>query len=182
MDVVTALSEGLLPDQAKFTSMPRIVGGRYGLSSKEFTPAMALASICRNLRKVHRRTISPLVLMMMSTNRSLDFDPEFCLSDETVRSCVFIGLGSDGTVGANHNSIRIIGEETDNFAQGYFYYDSKKSGTVTISHLRFGPRPIRAPYLVGTNEAQFVACHQFYLCGPFRYAQVCPTWRNLPAK
>ena len=83
------------------------------------------------------------------------------IEPEGVVSCVFFGLGSDGTVGANKNSIKIIGEETDNFAQGYFYYDSKKSGTVTMSHLRFGPNPIRAPYLIELNQANFVACHQF---------------------
>ncbi len=160
MDVVTALSEGLLPDQAKFSSMPRIVGGRYGLSSKEMTPAMAIG-VFEELKKTSAKNHFTIGINDDVTNRSLDFDPEFCLSDEEIKSSVFIGLGSDGTVGANHNSIRIIGEETENYAQGYFFYDSKKSGTVTISHLRFGPRPIRAPYLVGTNEAQFVACHQF---------------------
>jgi pyruvate-ferredoxin/flavodoxin oxidoreductase len=92
---------------------------------------------------------------------SLDFDPNFIIEPEGTVSCVFFGLGADGTVGANKNSIKIIGEETNNFAQGYFYYDSKKSGTVTMSHLRFGPQPIRAPYLVELNQANFVACHQF---------------------
>ena len=93
------------------------------------------------------------------SNNSIDYDPGFHIElPETVR-CLFWGLGADGTVGANKNSIKIIGEETDNFAQGYFVYDSRKSGTVTVSHLRFGPKPIRAPYLI--NQAQFVACHQF---------------------
>ena len=95
------------------------------------------------------------------SHTSLDFDPSFMIEPEGVVSCVFFGLGADGTVGANKNSIKIIGEETDNFAQGYFYYNSKKSGTVTMSHLRFGPQPIRAPYLVEFNQANFVACHQF---------------------
>ena len=93
------------------------------------------------------------------THSSLEYDKDFSIEDETTRRCLFFGLGADGTVGANKNSIKIIGEETDNFAQGYFYYDSKKSGTVTVSHLRFGPKPIRAPYLI--SHAQFVACHQF---------------------
>ena len=93
------------------------------------------------------------------THSSLDFDKNFSIEDEKTKRCLFFGLGADGTVGANKNSIKIIGEETDNYAQGYFYYDSKKSGTVTVSHLRFGPKPIRAPYLI--SHAQFVACHQF---------------------
>jgi pyruvate-ferredoxin/flavodoxin oxidoreductase len=95
------------------------------------------------------------------SHTSLEVDPTFMLEPEGTVSCMFFGLGADGTVGANKNSIKIIGEETDNFAQGYFYYDSKKSGTVTISHLRFGPKPIRAPYLIELNQANFVACHQF---------------------
>ena len=101
--------------------------------------------------------------------------------EETVR-CVFFGLGSDGTVGANKNSIKIIGEETDNYAQGYFYYDSKKSGTVTISHLRFGPKPIHAPYLIEPNQANFVACHQFSFLERVRHAQVRQAGRRLPAQ
>ncbi len=92
---------------------------------------------------------------------SLEVDETFQIEHEETKRCVFIGLGSDGTVGANKNSIKIIGEETNNYAQGYFYYDSKKSGTVTLSHLRFGPKPIRAPYLIEANQANFVACHQF---------------------
>jgi pyruvate-ferredoxin/flavodoxin oxidoreductase len=95
------------------------------------------------------------------THTSLAFDPKFSIASPVTKRCVFFGLGADGTVGANKNSIKIIGEETDNYAQGYFHYDSKKSGTVTISHLRFGPNPIRAPYLIGEGDAGFVACHQF---------------------
>jgi pyruvate-ferredoxin/flavodoxin oxidoreductase len=95
------------------------------------------------------------------THSSLEYDPEFYIADSKTVRCVFFGLGSDGTVGANKNSIKIIGEDTDNFAQGFFYYDSKKSGSITISHLRFGPKPIRAPYLIGEGDANFVACHQF---------------------
>jgi len=95
------------------------------------------------------------------SHTSLSFDPSFSIESEGMVSCVFFGLGSDGTVGANKNSIKIIGEETENFAQGYFYYDSKKSGTVTMSHLRFGPKFIRAPYLIEANQANFVACHQY---------------------
>ena len=96
--------------------------------------------------------------------------------------CVFFGLGADGTVGANKNSTKIIGEETGNFSQGYFVYDSKKSGAMTISHLRFGPKPIRAPYLIGNNNANFVACHQFTFLEQYRHAQICQTRRRFPAQ
>jgi pyruvate-ferredoxin/flavodoxin oxidoreductase len=160
MDVVTALSEGLSPVQAKFATMPRVVGGRYGLSSKEFTPAM-VKGIFDELKKPAPKNHFTIGILDDVTHTSLDYDENYSIASEDLRRCVFFGLGSDGTVGANHNSIRIIGEGTSNYAQGYFYYDSKKSGTVTISHLRFGPKPIKAPYLVGPNEAQFVACHQF---------------------
>ncbi len=152
-DVVTALNEGLTN-----RDMPVVIGGRYGLSSKEFTPAMAKGifdELCKDEPKNH----FTIGIVDDVSHTSLDYDPSFYIEmPETVR-CVFWGLGSDGTVGANKNSIKIIGEETDNYAQGYFVYDSKKSGSVTISHLRFGPKPIRAPYLIG--QAQFVACHQF---------------------
>jgi pyruvate-ferredoxin/flavodoxin oxidoreductase len=152
MDVVTAYHES---DQAV---RPRIVGGRYGLSSKEFTPAMVKA-IFDELRQRRPRNHFTVGIHDDLTHTSLDFDSSFSTEDaETVRA-VFYGLGSDGTVGANKNSIKIIGEETDNHAQGYFVYDSKKAGSVTISHLRFGPRPIRSTYLI--SRATFVACHQF---------------------
>ena len=95
------------------------------------------------------------------THTSLSYDPTFSIESADTIRCVFFGLGADGTVGANHNSIRIIGGETENFGQGFFFYDSKKSGTVTVSHLRFGPKPIRAPYLIGLHDANFVAVHQF---------------------
>ncbi|MGD0707836.1 MAG: pyruvate:ferredoxin (flavodoxin) oxidoreductase, partial [Anaerolineaceae bacterium] len=159
-DVTTAISEGLSTGKTLFKTAPRIIGGRYGLSSKEFTPSMAKA-VFDELKKSE-----PLNHFMVGinddvTHHSLSYDPKFSIASAETRRCVFFGLGADGTVGANHNSIRIIGEETDFHAQGYFYYDSKKSGTVTVSHLRFGPNPIRAPYLIGEGEAQFVACHQF---------------------
>jgi pyruvate-ferredoxin/flavodoxin oxidoreductase len=151
LDVVTAINEGQ-------GVKPRVIGGRYGLSSKEFTPAMVKA-VFDELAKPEPKNHFTVGILDDVSHTSLDFDPDFDIeSEETVR-CVFWGLGSDGTVGANKNSIKIIGEETENWAQGYFVYDSKKSGTVTLSHLRFGPKPIRAPYLV--NKAQFVACHQF---------------------
>jgi pyruvate-ferredoxin/flavodoxin oxidoreductase len=163
-DVITAITESWK------VGAPRIVGGRYGLASKEFTPAM-VKGVFDELKKLEPKNHFTVGIHDDVTGTSIDYDPSFHIEmKETVR-CVFWGLGADGTVGANHNSIRIIGEETDNFAQGYFVYDSKKSGTVTISHLRFGPKPIRAPYLI--NQANFVACHQFSFLERFdvsRYA------------
>ncbi len=153
MDVVNALVEGQ-------RSNVKVIGGRYGLSSKEFTPAMVKAAL-DELKKKEPKVHFTVGITDDVAHTSLDVDASFSIEpDETVR-CVFFGLGSDGTVGANKNSIKIIGEETKNFAQGYFYYDSKKSGTVTVSHLRFGPQPVRAPYLIEMNQANFVACHQF---------------------
>src|SRR5581483_3373690 len=153
LDVVNALVEGQ-------RSNIKVIGGRYGLSSKEFTPAMVKATL-DELKKPDPKVHFTVGINDDVSHTSLDVDTSFSIeAEETVR-CVFVGLGSDGTVGANKNSIKIIGEETDNFAQGYFYYDSKKSGTVTLSHLRFGPKPIRAPYLIEANQASFVACHQF---------------------
>ncbi|MDJ0806204.1 MAG: pyruvate:ferredoxin (flavodoxin) oxidoreductase [Gammaproteobacteria bacterium] len=141
-------------------SMPRITGGRYGLSSKEFTPAM-VKGIFEELDKEKPKHGFTVGIFDDVTHSSLDWDPSFKpAAAQGVTACVFFGLGADGTVSANKNSIKIIGEQTDNFAQGYFQYDSKKSGAVTISHLRFGPKPIRSTYLVGDNEASFVACHQ----------------------
>jgi pyruvate-ferredoxin/flavodoxin oxidoreductase len=130
-----------------------VLGGRYGLSSKEFTPAMVKA--CLETDRNH----FTIGINDDVTGTSLDYDRSFSTESDDVVRAMFYGLGSDGTVGANKNSIKIIGEETDNYAQGYFVYDSKKAGAITVSHLRFGPRPIRSEYLV--NEANFVACHQF---------------------
>jgi pyruvate-ferredoxin/flavodoxin oxidoreductase len=153
LDVVTALVE------AGRASI-KVIGGRYGLSSKEFTPAMVKA-VLDELSKPEPKNHFTVGIHDDVGHTSLDFDPSFSVEHpETVR-CVFFGLGSDGTVGANKNSIKIIGEETDNYAQGYFVYDSKKSGQMTISHLRFGPKPIQAPYLIEPNQANFVACHQY---------------------
>jgi pyruvate-ferredoxin/flavodoxin oxidoreductase len=153
LDIVNALVESKI-------ERIQVIGGRYGLSSKEFTPAM-VKSVLDELAKSEPKNHFTIGINDDVGHTSLEVDTSFSIeSDETVR-CVFFGLGSDGTVGANKNSIKIIGEETENFAQGYFYYDSKKSGTVTLSHLRFGPKPIRAPYLIEANQANFVACHQF---------------------
>ena len=151
LDVVNALAEG-------GRKKVKVIGGRYGLASKEFTPGM-VKSVFDEMRKAKPKVHFTVGINDDVSHTSLEYDHLFNIeSPETVR-CVFWGLGADGTVGANKNSIKIIGEETDNFAQGYFVYDSKKSGGITISHLRFGPKPIRAPYLV--SQAQFVACHQF---------------------
>ncbi|HEY3345962.1 MAG TPA: pyruvate:ferredoxin (flavodoxin) oxidoreductase [Anaerolineaceae bacterium] len=157
-DVVTAISEALTEGVAPFNSLPRIIGGRYGLSSKEFTPAM-VKGIFDEMAKPQPKNHFTIGINDDVSHTSLEYDPAFSIEEADVVRCLFFGLGSDGTVGANKNSIKIIGEETNYGAQGYFYYDSKKSGTVTMSHLRFGPRPIRAPYLI--SKASFVACHQF---------------------
>ncbi len=159
-DVVTAISEAVRTGQAPFQNLPIIVAGRYGLSSKEFTPAMVKA-VFDELKAENPRNHFTVGIVDDVTHTSLDYDPSFSIEHPQTVRCVFFGLGADGTVGANKNSIKIIGEETDNYAQGYFVYDSKKSGSVTISHLRFGPRPIRAPYLIQPGQANFVACHQF---------------------
>jgi pyruvate-ferredoxin/flavodoxin oxidoreductase len=162
-DVVTSINEGLAEGSVPYAQFanrpyPRVIGGRYGLSSKEFTPAM-VKGVFDEMLKAEPKNHFTIGILDDVSHTSLDYDPSFFIeSPETVR-CVFWGLGADGTVGANKNSIKIIGEETDNYAQGYFVYDSKKSGSVTISHLRFGPKHIRAPYLIG--QANFVACHQF---------------------
>ena len=159
-DVITAVYEGLASGKAPFKQAPRIFGGRYGLSSKEFTPAM-VKGIYDEMGKAEPINHFTIGINDDLNKTSLSYDPNYSIEDaETIR-CIFFGLGADGTVGANKNSIKIIGEETEGSAQGYFVYDSKKSGTVTISHLRFGPRPIHAPYLIGTGDANFVACHQF---------------------
>jgi len=157
-DVVTAIAEGMAQGIAPFRTVPRIIGGRYGLSSKEFTPAM-VKGVFDEMRKEQPKNHFTVGITDDVTHTSIEYDPSFDIESEDTVRAVFFGLGSDGTVGANHNSIRIIGEKTDNYAQGYFVYDSRKAGTVTMSHLRFGPRPIRAPYLI--NKASFVACHQF---------------------
>jgi pyruvate-ferredoxin/flavodoxin oxidoreductase len=163
-DVITAIAETLPAGKTPFTSFPKIIGGRYGLSSKEFTPAMVKGvfdECAKNAPKNHFTVgINDDV-----TNSSLAYDPDFSTEPADVTRCLFYGLGADGTVGANKNSIKIIGEDTENFAQGYFVYDSKKSGSTTTSHLRFGPRPIHSTYLV--TGANFVACHQWFFLEKF---------------
>jgi pyruvate-ferredoxin/flavodoxin oxidoreductase len=155
-DVLATLVESL--QKGKIKSLPRIVGGRYGLSSKEFTPAMVKA-VFDELKKPEPKNGFTVGIVDDVTFTSLDYDPSFKLDESKWRQGLFFGLGADGTVGANKNTIKIIGENTDLYAQGYFVYDSKKSGARTVSHLRFGPEPIRAPYLI--SKADFIACHQF---------------------
>ncbi len=150
MDVLSAFMEG-------GDKMPLIVGGRYGLSSKEFTPKM-VKGIYDELLKDKPKNHFTVGIIDDVTHTSLMADPTFELR-RTTFNCMFYGLGSDGTVGGNKNSIKIIGETTDNFVQGYFVYDSKKAGAQTISHLRFGPEPIHSSYLI--EKADFIASHQF---------------------
>ncbi len=164
LDVVTAISEAMASNNPPFEKMPKIVGGRYGLSSKEFTPAMVKA-VFDNLKKDEPKNHFTIGIDDDVTFRSLQYDPSFMTEGDEVVRCLFYGLGADGTVGANKNSIKIIGEETENFAQGYFVYDSKKSGSTTVSHLRFGKKPIRSTYLIQT--AKFVGCHTFGLMEKF---------------
>ena len=152
--IAEARSSGLVP--ASFD--PKVIGGRYGLGSKDYTPAMA-KGVFDNMSAEKPKNHFSVGIVDDVTNNSIDYNPDFKLDDASVLSAVFFGLGSDGTVGANKNTIKIIGNETPNYAQAYFVYDSKKSGGITVSHLRFGPNPIRAPYLI--SNAQFVGCHQF---------------------
>jgi len=159
-DVITAISESLEAAETPFRFFPRVIGGRYGLGSKEFTPAMAKA-VFDELDEPSPRTHFTIGIQDDVSFASLVYDEQFSTEDPEVVRAVFYGLGADGTVGANKNSIKIIGETTELNAQGYFVYDSKKSGSTTISHLRFGPRPIRSTYLI--TRAQFVACHQWEL-------------------
>src|ERR1700675_2555285 len=156
LDVVTALSESRLANDTS-SHTPQIIGGRYGLASKEFTPAMAKA-VFDEIKKSAPKNHFTVGIHDDVTQTSLDYDAQFSTEDPGTVRALFYGLGSDGTVGANKNSIKIIGKNTDNHAQGYFVYDSKKAGSVTVSHLRFGPHPIRSSYLI--TRASFVACHQ----------------------
>jgi pyruvate-ferredoxin/flavodoxin oxidoreductase len=190
LDVVNAMFEGR--SRRCVSTTPAVVGGRYGLSSKEFTPAMVKA-VYDNLANNNPKNHFTIGVNDDLSHTSLEYNPGFSVEPQTVVRAMFYGLGADGTVGANKNSIKIIGENTDNYAQGYFVYDSKKSGAMTVSHLRFGPRPIHSSYLI--SRANFVACHQwiflerydmlsalvpggvFLLNCPFRADQV---WDHLP--
>jgi pyruvate-ferredoxin/flavodoxin oxidoreductase len=191
-DVIAALVEGLNNGWGKIKALPKVVGGRYGLSSKEFTPAM-IKSVFDNLKQAAPKHHFTVGINDDVSHTSLPYDPEFSTEPDNVIRAMFYGLGADGTVGANKNSIKIIGEDTPNYAQGYFVYDSKKSGSMTVSHLRFGPEPIRSTYLI--SRANFVACHQpifldrydmvkelvpggvFLLNTPFSTGEI---WKQLP--
>src|SRR5215469_8453534 len=194
LDVSSALLEGVKQGALRQAAIPRVVGGRYGLSSKEFTPAMVKA-VYDNLKSDAPKDHFTVGIQDDIGHTSLEYDRSFSTEAESAVRALFYGLGADGTVGANKNSIKIIGENTENYAQGYFVYDSKKSGAMTVSHLRFGPRPIRSSYLV--SKANFVACHQwiflerydmlsalveggtFLLNSPFGAEEV---WDRLPRK
>ncbi|UCE60423.1 MAG: pyruvate:ferredoxin (flavodoxin) oxidoreductase [Phycisphaerales bacterium] len=155
-NVITALMEHATYAGNRFKALPRVIGGRYGLSSKEFTPAMVKGVLDEMVKDKPKNHFCAGIEEDV-TNSSVEFDPSFTVEDKDSVRALFYGLGADGTVGANKNSIKIIGEETDNCAQGYFVYDSKKAGSITVSHLRFGKKFIRAPYLI--QNANFVACH-----------------------
>ena len=157
-DVRTAIGEAMGNHTAPFKNWPIVVGGRYGLGSYEFTPAMVKA-VFDNLKLEHPKNHFTIGIDDDVSFTSLPYDEKFHLPGDGIIQCLFYGLGSDGTVGANKNSIKIIGDETENCAQGYFVYDSRKAGTYTISHLRFGPKQIKKPYLI--TKADFLACHKF---------------------
>ena len=196
-DVLVALAEDAAGPAPRFATPPRVTGGRYGLASKEFTPAMVVA-VFAALNEAQPRRRFTVGIDDDVTHLSLPFDPAFRSAAARAHfAAVFYGLGSDGTVSANKNSIKIIGDETALFAQGYFVYDSKKSGAMTVSHLRFGPQPIRSAYLTGDGDARFVACHQpHFLDTHDLLAHAAPeavfllntelppeqVWHNLPAR
>jgi len=155
-DIMTVMAEAL--GDGRIDALPKIIGGRYGLSSKEFTPAMVKA-VCDQMLEATPKNHFTIGINDDVSFTSIPWDSGFDIEPEGMTRALFFGLGSDGTVGANKNSIKIIGENTDLYAQGYFVYDSRKAGNQTVSHLRFGPRPIRAPYLI--QSANFIACHKF---------------------
>ena len=159
-DILTTIAQAFSAGQSPFAELPLVIGGRYGLSSKEFTPGM-IKAVFDELDREKPKNAFTIGIHDDVTHSSLEWDSGFRTDAAGAVNCaLFYGLGSDGTVSANKNSIKIIGETTDLYAQGYFEYDSKKSGAVTISHLRFGKHPIRSSYLIGNNQAQFVGCHQ----------------------
>jgi pyruvate-ferredoxin/flavodoxin oxidoreductase len=157
LDSVAAIHEGLVNGWGNLKNLPKVIGGRYGLSSKEFTPAM-VKSIFEHTLSERPKNHFTVGIRDDLTHTNIDYSPEFSVEPDDVYRALFYGLGSDGTVGANKNSIKIIGRHTDYYIQGYFVYDSRKAGAVTVSHLRFGPRPIHSAYLI--EKANFVGCHQ----------------------
>ncbi|MBN2411570.1 pyruvate:ferredoxin (flavodoxin) oxidoreductase [candidate division KSB1 bacterium] len=168
LDVITALAETNSAGKLPFDSLPKVIGGRYGLSSKEFTPAMVKA-VLDELKKETPKNHFTVGINEDITHTSLEVDSNFSTESDDVVRAIFYGLGSDGTVGANKNSIKIIGEETENYAQGYFVYDSRKAGSITTSHLRFGPKEIHSTYLI--DRANFVACHQQFFLERFNVVE-----------
>ncbi len=158
LDLQAAMQEGVDEGLWANNNVPEIVGGRYGLSSKEFTPAM-IRRIFDELKEKNPKNHFTVGIEDDVTLKSLSFDRDYSAEKESTFKGIFYGLGSDGTVGANKSSIKIIGEQTDKYVQGYFVYDSKKSGSVTESHLRFGDEPIKSTYLI--NQADLIGCHQF---------------------
>ena len=156
LDIIAVLAEAF--NNGEISALPKVIGGRYGLSSKEFTPAMVKA-VYEELKKAKPLPRFVVGIKDDVSNNSLEYDPHFSTESEKTIRAMFYGLGADGTVGANKNSIKIIGEDTPNYAQGFFVYDSKKSGSTTTSHLRFGPKPIHSTYLI--TKANFIACHQW---------------------
>jgi len=158
LDIQSTISEAIADGKLEHSAAPLVVGGRYGLGSKEFNPGMA-KSVLDNLVQEKPKNHFTVGINDDVTHTNLPWDNEYACASDEVHRAMFYGLGGDGTVGANKNSIKIISKATDNYAQGYFQYDSKKSGSMTISHLRFSPKPIRSSYLI--DEAEFVACHAF---------------------
>jgi pyruvate-ferredoxin/flavodoxin oxidoreductase len=159
-DILSAIAQDVIGANSKFKQMPKVVGGRYGLSSKEFTPGM-IKAVFDELKNDQPKNQFTIGINDDVSNTSLAWDASFRTDVHAdIFQAMFYGLGSDGTVGANKNTIKIIGEETTDFAQGYFVYDSKKSGAITVSHLRFGPKPIKSTYLISENDANFIGCHQ----------------------
>lgn len=159
-DISTALMQALLAGKIEASDLPKVIGGRFGLSSKEFTPAM-IRGVFNELGKPESKNLFTIGIEDDLTHTSLDFDASFITdANADTYQAVFYGLGADGTVSANKNSIKIIGEQEQMYAQGHFVYDSKKSGAVTVSHLRFGPHPIRSAYEIQNGQADFIACHQ----------------------
>jgi pyruvate-ferredoxin/flavodoxin oxidoreductase len=156
LDVMSTLGQAVANGER--AQMPRVIGGRYGISSKDFTPAM-VKTVFDELTKPQPKNSFSIGINDDVSHRSLEVDTSFTIEKDSVTRCVFYGLGADGTVGANKNSVKIIAQDAGLYAQGYFVYDSHKSGAQTVSHLRFGPEPIHAPYLIAS--ASFVACHQF---------------------
>jgi pyruvate-ferredoxin/flavodoxin oxidoreductase len=183
MDVVTAFcrgrhAEACMPLRAEPVV---VIGGRYGLSSKEFNAGHGQGRVRQPRQADQPKNHFTVGIVDDVTHLSLPVDDDFDIAGDDVFRGVFFGLGADGTVGANKNSIKIIGEETDNYAQGYFVYDSKKAGAVTISHLRFGPKPIRSSYLI--KQGQFVACHQWVFLEKYDMLELRRrTGRDLPAQ